>query len=90
MFDPVEWLDDCEAALVDADFLAAWMARSKSADVAAELDALRIRIAVLRAELQRARAGLSGEARSGPARGKDDSNRHRWVKMTAPWTIKDE
>lgn len=90
MFDPVEWLDDCEAALVDADFLAAWMARSKSADVAAQLDELRIRIAVLRAELQRARAGLGGKPRTGPPRGKDDSNRQRWAKLTAPWAVKDE
>ena len=67
MFDPIQWVDECEAALVDADHLAVWLAQSGSANVAADLESLRIRIAVLRAELQRARVDITTAGRGGDA-----------------------
>lgn len=58
MFDPVSWLDDCERALADADYLAGRLARSAGTDEAADVTALRIRIAALRAEFERARIAM--------------------------------
>ncbi len=85
MFDPIQWLDDCEAALVDADTLASWLVQSRSGDAVIELDSLRIRIAVLRAELQRARVELSERVRIGSGAGSDPSP---WAGKPAPWTFR--
>ena len=86
MFDPIQWLDDCEAALVDADYLATWLARSAGANIAAELDDLRIRIAVLRAEIQRARVDLKNRGAGGG--GANGSGGLRWDGKPAPWTVR--
>ena len=88
MFDPIQWLDDCEAALLDADHLATWLARSAGADIAAELDDLRIRIAVLRAEIQRARVDLAERANGGGSF--NGSSKARWAASPAPWDLKRE
>lgn len=62
MFEPLEWLDECERALADAEYLAVRLARASShAD--GDLTALRLRIAALRAEFGRARAELGMEQR---------------------------
>ena len=57
VFDPREWLDDCERALADADYLATRLARV-AAHPHSELTALRMQIAALRAEFERARSEL--------------------------------
>ena len=85
MFDPIQWLDDCEAALLDADHLALWLARSAGTKVAAELDDLRIQIAVLRAEIQRARVDLMQRKKGG---GSKDSEETPWNGRPAPWSFK--
>ena len=90
MFDPIQWLDDCEAALGDADFLASWLARSGNAGISDDLEVLRIRIAVLRAELQRARADLTavGRAADGPDRQARDTS--LWGTTAMPWSLRRE
>jgi hypothetical protein len=61
MFDPIQWLDDCEQALADADYLAVRLARAGSSG--SDLTALRMRIAALRAEFERARGEFGIAAR---------------------------
>ena len=87
MFDPIQWLDDCEAALLDADHLALWLAQSAGANLAGELDDLRIRIAVVRAEIQRARVDLMQRDRGGASNG---SGAKPWATSPALWTLKRE
>ena len=76
MFDPREWLDDCERALADADYLATRIARV-AAHPGTELAALHMRITALRAEFERARLEL-GYGDSSP---KDD----RTLGTRSPW-----
>lgn len=58
MFDPRQWLDECERALDDADYLAGRLARAGQAGSTADITALRIRISALRAEFERARIAM--------------------------------
>lgn len=68
MFDPIPWLDECESALIDADRLAVWLGESHGEVIGTELDAIRVRIAVLRAGLSKARAELRGAGGPPPNR----------------------
>jgi hypothetical protein len=58
MFNPRQWLDECERALDDADYLAGRLARTAQAGSSADITALRIRISALRAEFERARIAM--------------------------------
>ncbi|WP_162888043.1 hypothetical protein [Sphingomonas mesophila] len=71
------WLDECEAALADADYLAGRLARGGSTETAADATALRIRIAALRAEFERARIAMGAPRLGGVERRKE--------RAPAPW-----
>lgn len=58
MFDPRHWLDECERALDDADYLAGRLARSGQAVSVEDITALRVRISAVRAEFDRARIAM--------------------------------
>lgn len=58
MFDPMEWLDECERRLAEADSLAERMTRTCEPAGRGEIDVLRLRIAALRAEFERARIAM--------------------------------
>ena len=88
MLDPIQWLDDSEAALADADRIASWLARSDKAGITDEVEVLRIRIAVLRAELRRARSDLTGVP--GPAGRPSAEDTSLWATAAMPWALRRE
>ena len=74
VFDPRQWLDDCERALADADYLATRLARV-AAYPDSDLTALRLRITALRADFERARHELGyGDLEPGAGRPLDGAS----------------